>query len=99
MKQRYQIQVAGMVFPIVTEDEEDYTRAVARTVDERINSMVLKNTSCTKTKAAILCAMDYCSEAAQLKVKNEELEEKIKKLERALKREDVNQVRLDVDNT
>ena len=95
MKQRYQIQVAGLVFPVVTEDEEEYTRAVARAVDEKINMMVLANTSCTKTKAAILCAMDSYSEAVQLKQQNAALQQRLKKLERLLQKQDPEQVGLE----
>ncbi len=87
MKEKYIVTVAGMTFGILTEDDENFTYEVARTVNGEISSLVLKNTSCTKLKAATLVALDYCSESKKLRAENAQLNERIKKLERDLARE------------
>lgn len=79
MKQSIKVQVAGVTFHVVTEDSEERTLQIASLVNSKINSLVLKTTDCTKMKAATLCAMDYCSEALELREKVKELEEQLKK--------------------
>ncbi len=84
MKQKYIVTIAGMTFNVVSEDDENFTNDVARTVNMKINNLVLTTTNCTKMKAAALCAMDYCSESKKLAAENQLLNEKIKRLEREL---------------
>lgn len=84
MKQKHIVTIAGMTFNVISEEDENFTNDVARTVNMKINSMVLTTTNCTKMKAAALCALDYCSEAKKLSAENKELYEKIKRLEREL---------------
>ena len=81
MKQRVQIQVAGISFTVITEDEPDYTRSIAKAVNDRISAILLKTTDCTKLKAAALCAMEYCGENMQQKFRIAELQARVKYLE------------------
>ncbi len=84
MKQKYIVTIAGMTFNVVSEEDENFTNEVARTVNMKINNLVLTTTNCTKMKAAALCALDYCSETKKLEAENKKLNDKIKRLEREL---------------
>ena len=81
MKQKVQLQVAGVSFTVITEDEPEYTRSIAKSVNDRISAIVLQSTDCTKLKAAAICAMDLCSENMQQKFRIAELQARVKYLE------------------
>lgn len=81
MKNRVQVTVAGVTFSVLTDDEADFTRSVAKTVNDRINAIVLQTADCTKLKAAALCSMDYCSENMQMRFRVAELQARVKFLE------------------
>lgn len=81
MKQKVNLYVAGVSFTVITEDEPEYTRSIAKSVNDRINSIVMQTSDCTKLKAAALCAMEYCSENMQQKFRIAELQARVKYLE------------------
>ena len=81
MKQKVQVQVAGVSFTVITEDEPEYTRSIAKSVNDRIGSIIMQTTDCTKIKATALCAMEYCSENMQQKFRIAELQARVKYLE------------------
>ena len=98
MNQRYTITVAGIQMNVVTEESSEAVEALVGIIDRRIREIHLKSNRCSKTEAALLCALDYCSDKikAQRRVKKlesqmaeyelriSELEEEIEKLEKEL---------------
>ena len=98
MNQKYTITVAGIQMNVITEESPESVEALVGIIDRRIREIHLQSNRCSKTEAALLCALDYCSDKikAQRKVKrleaqiaeNEirisELEEKIEELESKL---------------
>ena len=98
MNQRYTITVAGIQMNIITEESPEAVESIVGIIDRRIREIHLQSNRCSKTEAALLCALDYCSDKikAQRKVKKLEaqiaeseikisdLEEKIEKLEAKL---------------
>ncbi len=91
MKQRYTITVADFPMNVVTEESPEAVEALVGVLDRRIREIYLKSNRCSKTEAALLCALDYCSDKlkAQRKVKrleelNAEYEMRISELEEEL---------------
>ena len=91
MKQRYTITVADIPMNVVTEESREAVEALVGVLDRRIREIYLKSNRCSKTEAALLCALDYCSDKlkAQRKVKrleelNAEYEMRISELEEEL---------------
>jgi cell division protein ZapA (FtsZ GTPase activity inhibitor) len=94
MNQRYTITVAGIQMNVVTEESPEAVEAVVGIIDRKIREIHLQSNRCSKTEAALLCALDYCSDKikAQRKVKKleaqmaeyelriAELEEELEKL-------------------
>ena len=72
MKYKHTITIADIQMNIVTEEEPEVVEAVVGILDRRIREIFLKSENrCPKIEAALLCALDYCSDRirAQRKVK------------------------------
>ena len=69
MKQKYTITVAGVSMNVVAEESPETVQALVGMVDRKMKEI---GTACPKTEAALLCALDYCSDKikAQRKVKS-----------------------------
>jgi cell division protein ZapA (FtsZ GTPase activity inhibitor) len=74
MSQRYTITLAGMPMNIMTDESPEAVEAIVGIIDRRMREINLKSNRCSKTEAALLCALDYCSD----KIKSQR---KVKKLE------------------
>lgn len=91
MKQRYTIKIADIPMNIVTDESSESVEALVGVIDRHIREIYLKSNRCSKTEAALLCALDYCSDKlkAQRRVKrlealNAEYEIRISELEEEL---------------
>ena len=94
MKQRYTITIADIPMNIITEESHEAVEALVGVLDRRIREIYLKSNRCSKTEAALLCALDYCSDKlktqrkmkqyettfADYELRIAELEEEIEKL-------------------
>ena len=95
MNQKYTITVAGVQMNVVTEESAEAVEAIVGIIDRRIREINLKNNRCSKTEAALICALDYCSDKikaqrrikklesmmAEYEIRISELEERIEELE------------------
>ncbi len=70
MKQKYTIRVSDIEINVISEEAPEAVEALVSMVDRKMRE-VLDGAHCSKTDAAILCALDYCSERirAQRKIK------------------------------
>lgn len=96
MKQKYTLTIAGVHMNVVAEESPETVEALVGMVDRKMREI---GTACPKSEAALLCALDYCSEKikAQRKIKSlesrlstaemtvEELEAENEELRRQLK--------------
>ena len=100
MSQRYTITLAGMPMNIMTDESPEAVEAIVGIIDRRMREINLKSNRCSKTEAALLCALDYCSDKiksqrkvkkleamiAEYELKISELEEEISELEAKLEK-------------
>jgi len=72
MKEKYTLDIAGSMMTLYSEDPEEYVQEIAAILGKRINSLVMNNKRCSKTEAALLCALDYldCKIKADLTIRN-----------------------------
>ena len=68
MKKKYTITVAGVQMNVVAEESPEAVEALVGMVDRKMREI---GNACPKSEAALLCALDYCSEKikAQRKIK------------------------------
>ena len=71
MKSRYTITIADIQMNVLTEEPEASVVELVNTIDRRIREINTRSRHCSKTEAALLCALDYCADKfkAQRKVK------------------------------
>jgi cell division protein ZapA (FtsZ GTPase activity inhibitor) len=72
MKQKYTLTIAGVSMNVVTDESPEAVEALVRLVDRKMLDITGGGMQCPKVEAALLCALDYCSERvrAQRKVKS-----------------------------
>ena len=71
MKQKYTITIAGVSMNVITDESPEAVDSLVRLVDRKVLEITGGGMQCPKVEAALLCALDYCSERikAQRKVK------------------------------
>ena len=84
MKQRYTIKIADIPMNIVTDESSESVEALVGVIDRHIREIYLKSNRCSKTEAALLCALDYCSDKIKAQRKIKALETKLAFTETAL---------------
>ncbi len=82
MKQRFSVTVADVPMNIVCEETQETIDAAVAALDSQIqNISAAAGNNCTRTEAALLAALDYCT-------RNIHLEERVKELEDFLHKAD-----------
>jgi cell division protein ZapA (FtsZ GTPase activity inhibitor) len=74
MKQKYTITVAGVPMNVVAEESPETVQALVGMVDRKMKEI---GTACPKTEAALLCALDYCSDKIKAQRKAKSLESRL----------------------
>ena len=74
MKQKYTITVADVEMNVISDESAEAVEALVGIVDRKMREISLMSKRCSKSEAALLCALDYCSDKikAQRKVKSVE---------------------------
>ena len=72
MKEKFYVDIGGIKLGIVSEEGKEYVESIAKTVNDKITSMVSTQRNCSLVEAAIFCAMDFYStyEINEKKLKN-----------------------------
>lgn len=77
MLQRYTITVADIEMNVVSEESPEAVEALVGIVDRKMREICSKSKRCSKSEAALLCALDYCSERIKSQRKLKALETKL----------------------
>jgi cell division protein ZapA len=64
---KYKISIAEMDINVSTDETPEMVDTLVGIIDRRIREIISKSPRCSKSEAAILCALDYCAE----RIKNE----------------------------
>ena len=79
MKQKYTITIADVSLNVICEESPEAVESLVGIVDRHMREINTKSSRCSKTEAALLCALDYCAlDYCADKVK---MQRKAKKLE------------------
>lgn len=81
MKERYNIEIAGITFSIVSDDDEEFVRETVSAIDGRVRGILSQSRNCSKLDAVALCALDYCGEKLKADRRIKNLEAQIEILE------------------
>ncbi|MBQ2805463.1 MAG: cell division protein ZapA [Clostridia bacterium] len=75
MKKKYTLVIADVEMNVVTDAPWETVEKIVGILDRKMRDINLKSYRCTKNQAALLCALEYCSEKLSLQDRNAELEE------------------------
>ena len=84
MRQKYTITVADIEMNVISEESPEAVEALVGIVDRKMREICSKSRSCSKSEAALLCALDYCSERIKIQRKLKALEAKLAMTESTL---------------
>ena len=86
LKQKYTITLGDVEMNVICEESPETVEKIVGHVDRKIREINLGSSRCSKHEAALLCALDYCTEKLNLQAKLNEVETQNDKLFRALER-------------
>ncbi len=75
MKKKYTLVISDVEMNVVTDAPWESVEKIVGILDRKMRDINLKSYRCTKNQAALLCALEYCSEKLELQDRNAELEE------------------------
>ena len=84
MKQKYTITVADIEMNVISDESAEAVEALVGIVDRKMREISLMSKRCSKSEAALLCALDYCSEKIKVQRKLKALESKLALTEAAV---------------
>ena len=84
MKQKYTITVADVEMNVISEESAEAVEALVGIVDRKMREIAMMSKRCSKAEAALLCALDYCSDKIKAQRRLKALESKLTLTEAAL---------------
>ena len=84
MKQKYTITISDVQMNVISDESPEAVEALVGLVDRKMREMTGGNGMVPKSEAALLCALDYCSERIKSQRKVKALESKLAYTETAL---------------
>ena len=77
MSQKYTITVADVEMNVISDESAEAVEALVGIVDRKMREISLMSKRCSKSEAALLCALDYCSDKIKAQRKVKALESKL----------------------
>lgn len=77
MKQKYTITIADTEMNVITEEAPDFVDEIVGILDRKIREINTASRRCSKNEAALLCALDYCSDKMKMQKKVRTLDAEI----------------------
>ena len=74
MKQKYTITISDVSLNVVCEESPEAVEALVGIVDRHMREISAKSRRCSKTEAALLCALDFCADKMKMQRKTKKLE-------------------------
>ncbi len=84
MKQKYTITISNVQMNVVSDESPEAVEALVGLVDRKMKDICGGSNMVPKSEAALLCALDYCSERIKSQRKVKALETKLAYTETAL---------------
>ena len=84
MRQRYTITIADIEMNVISEESPEAVEALVGLVDRKMREITMMSKRCSKSEAALLCALDYCSERIKSQRRLKALEAKLAMTEATL---------------
>lgn len=94
MKQKYTITISDIEMNVISEESPEAVEAYVGIVDRRMREICMLSKRCSKTEAALLCALDYCADKLKANRKIKSLESKVAMTESALEEAELEIVNL-----
>ncbi|MBR3967850.1 MAG: cell division protein ZapA [Clostridia bacterium] len=69
MKQKFTITIADTEMNIITDESPEFVDEIVGILDRKIREINTASRRCSKTEAALLCALDYCSDKIKMQRK------------------------------
>ena len=88
MKQKYTITIAETEMNVVTDESPEFVDEIVGILDRKMREINTACRRCSKTEAALLCALDYCSDKIKMQKKVRTFD-----AEMALKNAEINRMR------
>lgn len=86
MKERFNVEVTGIRFSIVSDDGAEHVKQTVDELNRGVRSVLDANSNYSKLDAVTLCALDYCGELLKADAKIKNLEAQIEILEANMRR-------------
>ena len=84
MKQKYTITISDVQMNVISDESPEAVEALVGLVDRKMREISGSSSRLPKSEAALLCALDYCSERIRSQRKVKALEAKLAYAETAL---------------
>ena len=65
MKQRYTLTIADMEINVISEESPETVESLVGNVDRKIREILVSSRRCSRGEAALLCALEYCSDKSK----------------------------------
>ena len=84
MHQKYTLTISDIEINVISDESPEAVEALVAIVDRKMREISSKSRNCSKTEAAILCSLDYCSDRMRAQRKIKMLEGKVATTETVL---------------